>query len=346
MRHITAMIVLLSLTVSITAQSTKQLLDFQFEGIRLNGVLNIPQSTPPKGIVLIVHGSGQTNAVAQEWHFDIRETLVASGYATYMWDKRGCGESEGTFDYNQPVHNSADEVIAAIQMLKENQLPGSETIGLWGISRAGWINPIVINKYQDIAFWISVSGVDEKENFNYLLEQNLLIDGYPTDSVNLLVNQLREGTRITHTGGSYECYLDATQDLRALPFMIRFSGGGVTEEGYYAYQKGFMKETLDAASGLQVYIDDFDELLATIDCPVLALFGENDLNVDWEKTQALYDQTMSDRTDLTIASFPDCNHNLFQCETGGFFEMEDENLPYIRCEGFLETMTDWLGQLD
>ena len=107
-----------------------------------------------------------------------------------------------------------------------------------------------------------------------------------------------------------------------------------------------MKEELDEETGLQLYVKDFDAILSNIDCPVLALFGEKDRNVDWRKTKALYESTLASHTDLTIRSFPDCNHNLFQCETGGFYEIQDHNLSYKRCDGFLDTMADWLKKME
>lgn len=344
MKRIITLLLLFLIGFSSKAQIKKEILDFEFEGVTLNGVLNTPENIDPKGIVLIVHGSGRTNAVAQEWYSDVRETIGRSGYATYMWDKMGCGKSGGTFNYNQSVQNSALEVIAAIHSLKKKQIPGSDKIGLWGISRAGWINPIVINQYRDIAFWISVSGVDGKENFEYLLQENLRINGLPKDSVDVIVGEWLEGVRISHSEGNFKTYQDATPNLGKNPFWLRFTQGGITEEGYYAYQPTFMKEKLDEETGLQVYIKDFDSILSRIDCPVLALFGENDMNVDWQKTKALYERTLAPHTDLTIKSFPDCNHNLFECKTGGFYEIQDSDLPFKRCEGFLHAMADWLKE--
>lgn len=327
------------------AQNKMEVLDFDFQGVMLNGVLNIPENIIPKGIVLIVHGSGRTNAIAQDWYIDVRKSILKSGYATYMWDKMGCGKSGGTFNYNQSVQNSALEVIAAINTLKEKKISGSGEIGLWGISRAGWINPIVINKYEDIKFWISVSGVDEKENFKYLLEQNLKINEYSKDSVQLIVEEWLVGTKITHSGGSFEEYKIATTNLNKNHFWLRFTNGGISEEGYYKYQQTFMKEKLDKDSGLQVYIEDFDSILSEIKCPVLALFGENDMNVDWLETQSLY-KTALVHTNLTIKTFPYCNHNMFHSSTGGFYEMQDKNLPRERCNGFLDTITNWLNELE
>jgi len=321
---------------------TKQLFDFQFEGHTISGVLDSPSEQASKGIVLIVHGSGTTNAVEGDWQSDVRATMLKAGYSTYMWDKMGCGKSEGTFNYNQTVQNSAEEVITAIQALQQKGIPGSDHIGLWGISRAGWINPIVINQYKDIQFWISVSGVSARENFFYLLQHNLRIDGVPQDSVELISQELLAGYRISHEGGTYEAYLAATPNLQENAFWKRFVNGGITKAGYEAYQPTFMKQAFDQASGLPIYIEDFDQILSKVNCPVLALFGEDDKNVDWQETATLYQHTLAPNTELTIQSFQNCNHNLFQCNTGGFYEFEDDKLPWNRCDGFLEAMYEWL----
>jgi hypothetical protein len=338
---------ILLISVTCNAQINKEVFEFEFEGVTLNGVLNTPQEREPKGIILIVHGSGKTNAVEDEWYYDVREQFVKSGYAVYMWDKIGCGKSGGTFDYNQSVQNSADEVIAAINKIKKMNKPGSDKIGLWGISRAGWINPLVINKYRDIEFWISVSGVDGKENFKYLLKQNLRIEGLSEDSVKFLVSEWQKGVHITHTGGSFEEYVSATKNLEGNSFYKRFiNNRKLTKKGYYAYQKEFMKSELDPETGLPIYIQNFDQLLSRINVPVLALFGERDMNVDWRKTLTLYKKTLGENTDLTIKTFPNCNHNLFKSNTGGFYEFEDNEMSWIRCDGFLESMNDWLSEIE
>lgn len=335
--------ILLLWTGSALAQNPTQLFDFHFEEATLNGVIMMPKDTEPRGMVIMVPGAGRTNAVAQRYFLDIRTQLAQDGYATFIYDKQGCGNSTGTFDGNQPVDNSALEVISAINSLKEAQVQGADNIGLWGISRAGWIIPLVINQRDDIAFWVSVSGVDAQENFGYLLEENLRILGYPADSINLLVSEWAEGNRICHEGGSYEECLAATQNFRANAFVRRFNGGEGSEEAYYQYQQFFSQQTMDQETGLQVYIPAFEHVLAEVDCPVLALFGEEDKNVDWQKTKALYEQTLGPNTDLTIRSFAGCNHNMFEAETGGFFEFQDSDLPYVRCRGMLEAMSAWLS---
>src|SRR5258708_33048197 len=91
---------------------------------------------------------------------------------------------------------------------------GSQKVGLWGISRAGWIAPLAITQDPKIAFWISVSGTDDKENFPYLLESNLRIEGRTEAEIKLLLSEWRHGFEITSRGGTFEDYLAAAETLR------------------------------------------------------------------------------------------------------------------------------------
>lgn len=343
MKQLLLLLSIFSIMLPLNAQMEEEIFDFEFEGFTLNGVLNQPPNRAPKGIVLIVHGAGRTDAIARRMYLDVRLELTKAGYATYMWDKMGCGRSEGAFDYNQPVANSAQEVIAAIKALQVKAVPGADKIGLWGISRAGWINPLVIQEYKDIKFWISVSGVDAKENFGYLLRENLRIEGMPADSVELIVQEWKMGNALAHAGADYHLAQAATTNLQKNAFLKRFNNGrSSTEEGYNSFQKTFRTQAFDQETSLLIYIENFDVILSNVNCPVLAIFGEKDKNVDWRKTKALYERTIAPNTDLTIRTFPDGNHNLFQCKTGGFYEMQDGDLPWIRSEGFLKSMSAWL----
>ena len=320
-------------------------LDFAFEGRRLSGVLDRPAGRPASGIVILVHGHGQTNAVAGKWYRDLRSRFAEMGLASYVWDKAGCGQSEGTYDHNQSVQSSAREVLAAIGELKRRDVAGSGHIGLWGISRAGWICPLVIEEMPSIAFWISVSGTDDKESFGYLLEANLRIEGRNEAEARALAAEWRRGGALFRKGGTWAEYLRATENLRRDPFYDAFFHEDGTEEGYRANQRRFMAENhpLDEASGLAIYVPQFRETLSKIRCPVLALFGEKDSIVDWRRTLALYQETMgrSEGALLTVKTFPGCNHNLQQCQTGGFRETRTSP-PQPACEGYLDTISAWI----
>lgn len=318
---------------------------FVFEGKKFYGFLDLPEDKP-KAIVIIVPGYGKTNFGEGGWYFDsLRRNFGKIGLASFLWDKAGCGKSEGVYDPNQPIENSAKEVLTAIKELKRRNISGSDRIGLWGISRAGWICPLVIQQNPLISFWISISGTDDKENFGYLLESNFRIEGRTEKQTQLLVSEWQNGNDIFRKGGSFEEYQKATQNLRQDSFWLSVSGDQYTEEGYLRIQKNFISEhhEFDEATGLMIYVHGFKDILNTIQCPVLAIFGDKDANVDWQKTKALYEETIGNKNDqLTIKIMEDCNHSIIKCKTGGIHEKMDIWEP---CDDYFETMTIWLKQI-
>ena len=320
---------------------------FEVDGKKLDGLFDSPTTQDPVSTIIIVHGYGETNVVEQNWFYELRSKFGKIGINTLIWDKPGCGNSEGEFDINQPVQSSAEEVVAAVKALKERQVKGTETIGLWGISRAGWIAPLAMQEDPSIAFWISVSGTDDKENARYLLESNFLIEGRTAEETELLVSQWQGRFNAAWKGGSYDDYLAASTHIADDEFMHFMGWGGTaSEQEFLAYQARFKSGELvvDEKDELLIYVPEFKKVLASIDRPVLALFGEKDTNVDWRKTSALYRETIGRNPDasLEVRVFPDGDHTLRQTRTGGIRELLEQQSrpPYV--EGYYESMLSWL----
>ncbi|KOY87548.1 hypothetical protein AD998_16660 [bacterium 336/3] len=323
--------------------------EFVHKGKKLSGLLDLPTGQKPTSIVLIIQGYGKSNIVEGNWYYDLRSNFVKLGIACVIWDKPGCGKSEGNFEPNQSVQSSADEVISAIKEIESKNIAGYNNIGLWGISRAGWICPLVIQQYPKISYWISVSGTDDKENFGYLFETNLRIEGRSETEIKLLLSEWQQGNDIFREGGTFAEYQKATQNLRKDSFWIFLNSSSETEESYLSKQKQFISEghKFDKRTGLMIYVPNFRRTLMKIQCPVLAIFGEKDANVNWKKTIALYKDAIGRKSKnlLTIKTFPDCNHNLQRCKTGGLKEtIENSNKYQPPCDGYFDTMSEWLKE--
>ncbi len=328
------------------AAMTTQKFEFISNGNKLSGFVDVPAGEVAKAMLLIIPGYGTTDVAGYTSWYDLRSRFTALGISTVIWDKPGCGKSEGTFDPDQPVASSAREVLDAVRQLRQSAVPGSQKIGFWGISRAGWIVPMAMAQDAKLAFWISVSGTDGEENFPYLLECNLRIEGRSEAQIAELVGEWKRGFAIMSAGGTFEAYMSATQGISADPFMVYLTGGKAEDKAsYVARQQPFLdgRFQVDKITGLQVYVPDFPEMLSRLDVPVLAISGEKDCNVDWRKTDALYAATIgrNPKAQLTIRTFADGNHNLQQCKTGGLREME-EMTDRRACDGYYATMTDWL----
>jgi hypothetical protein len=57
----------------------------------------------------------------------------------------------------------------------------------------------------------------------------------------------------------------------------------------------------------------------------------------------LYENTIGKNPNakLTIKTFPDCNHNIFKCRTGGLRE-KLEKIAF--CDGYFGAMAQWLKE--
>ncbi|MFK7887628.1 MAG: alpha/beta hydrolase family protein [Gammaproteobacteria bacterium] len=321
---------------------------FEANGRTLSGLYSAPVGQVAQALVIIVHGYGKTNVLKANAYYDLRTRLADQGIASFVWDKPGCGDSEGEFDANQPVASSAQEVVAAAAFLRVEQLPGTGQIGLWGISRAGWIAPLALAKDPALAFWISVSGVDDKESFGYLLASNWRIEGYDQSAIDRLLAQWMRGNAIAMGAGSYNDYVAATTDYHADPFVQFVSGrdGMISEEVFESWRAAWkaMSPSVDPKTGLAIYVEDFPQLLSGLNVPVLAMFGEKDTSVDWRAARALYQKTIgaNPKANLTIRTFPDGNHNLHVSETGGFREMMEVLNDPQRVPGYYGAMFGWL----
>jgi uncharacterized protein len=342
-------ILLLSFSISVFGQQKIQTepFNFHFEGKKLSGFIDYPVNQTSRGIVILVPGSGQTNVFDRNFYYDsLSNNFVKIGYACVQWDKSGCGKSEGQFDNDQSMQNSSQEILAAIYELKHRNISGASKIGLWSISRGGYICPLVIQQYPSIAFWISVSGTDGNDSFIYLLECYLRSSGKSEPEIKQLLEEKKKYLKIFCTGGSYTSYLIATKNIRKEEIWKTFGMGWGDSLSFMKDQEAFIKSNKIVefdSTNLVVFVPNFSAVLNTIHCPTLAIFGEKDCMVDWRKTKTLYEATLRKNlnTKLTIKTFRDGNHAMLKCQTGAFNEKLEK---YEFCDNYIETIRVWLKE--
>ncbi len=111
--------------------------------VRLSGTLLTPQSrTSPHPPMVFLHGSG--SAPRQQFRF-LAEHFVGLGYASFIFDKRGSGESTG--DWRRATFDDlASDALACIVALKTAGDVDTDRIGLLGQSQGGWVAPLVAAK--------------------------------------------------------------------------------------------------------------------------------------------------------------------------------------------------------
>ena len=321
--------------------------EFEYNDIKYNGFIELPDQEA-RGLIVLIPGHGPTDFGEGADYGELRSFFNESGFTVCFWDKAGCGQSEGAYNHNQSIESSAEEALAALSKLKSLNVPGSKQIGLWGISRAGWICPLIIEQAPSIAFWISVSGTDQFENSRYMLEANLKVEGRSESEIKVLMEEWDHYQKILVRGGeSLESFLKAIPNLMQDPYFnpdnFQFS-----EEGFKVVQNAYQNSgvSYDDSTNLAIMVNDFEQKLGRIDIPVLAILGEKDSQVDWKKTQIIYEKTIGNnsKADLTIRTFPNCNHTIQKCESGGVNE-NLEKFGNAACDGYYEAMQIWLNKL-
>jgi dienelactone hydrolase len=184
---------LLVLGCSGTAQTLQETIRFVNSEATLEGKLFIPAGAEEAPLVVFVHGSGRAT---RDDYDNIARKLQSVGYATFQYDKRGVGNSGGTF-YEVGTYNSteripllASDAAAAIRTLSKHERINKEKIVVMGGSQAGWIIPVVASMV-DVAATVMISGptvsVGEEIFYSELAENGK----YPQDEADGMLKDFR-----------------------------------------------------------------------------------------------------------------------------------------------------------
>ena len=115
----------------------------------------------PFPAIVLVHGSGP---MTRDQLRPLAERFLSMGVAVLSYDKRGVGQSTGTY-VNVGTARSvevfgqlADDALACVEALQARQDVDARRIGLGGASQAGWIVPLAASRSRDVAFLVILSG--------------------------------------------------------------------------------------------------------------------------------------------------------------------------------------------
>jgi uncharacterized protein len=158
--------------------------------VRLAFTLDLPPGAGPFPAVVLGHGSGRLARDDLAW-FAGQWTRL--GFAVLRFDKRGVGESTGTFvfvgtkDSPEVFPQLASDIVAGVRFLRTRPVIDPRRIGLAGVSQAGWILPHAARELGDAAFLVLLSGpvctVGQEMYYSDLAENTTR----PLDEVNRLM---------------------------------------------------------------------------------------------------------------------------------------------------------------
>jgi pimeloyl-ACP methyl ester carboxylesterase len=317
---------------------SREELQFHSGHFKIAGDLHIPDPGKKHPAVIFVHGDGPARRSPSRAPNRIMRNFLDIGIACFLYDKPGYGESTGKFTGGKLFEERASILLDAVSALKEHPAINPRQIGLWGISQAGWVMPKAIASTEDIAFMIAVScaGTDGVEQSAYLVEKQILCEGYDKGEA----AKARKFYRQRAHAKTYKEYLEAAEYLNQNQVVSSFLkwGGIITEDQFSprtSSNEGFFNPMT---------------LIEKITIPVLAIFGEKDTQIDPFQAAEAYEKALKKGGNPLnqIKLFPEADHGIMLTETGCIKEQRERwglrnNRGYA--PGYLELMCNWLESL-
>jgi uncharacterized protein len=110
----------------------------------------------PSATVLMHPGSGLSDRDNDVFFPPIREHLLGAGIAVSSFDKRGVGDSTGSW-HEAAIGEQAADAMACLEALRAGSSAGGR-VGLYGHSQGGWVVVEAAAHSREVAFVVTSSG--------------------------------------------------------------------------------------------------------------------------------------------------------------------------------------------
>ena len=292
----------------------------------LKGTLVIPENASRQTpVMLMVTGSGLQNRDEEIFEHKpfavIADALARAGIATLRYDDRGFGESTGDI-VNCTTEDLKNDAFAGVQLLRSR----FDKVGVIGHSEGGTI-ALMLAAEKKVDFIVSLAGmaVSGKETLLWQNRLALAAANIPSETIDVYCNALDEVFDASISGTA----MPSTTQYN-LPTSLAQNLTVVTKQLQTPYMKQFL--TLDSRP-----------LLGNITCPVLALNGTKDTQVEPESNLGALRSGLQKNAKNKLEAIEGVNHLFQHCKTG--MATEYGNIEETIAPEVLEKMVYWLSNL-
>jgi hypothetical protein len=304
--------------------------------VQLAGTLTLPRGGGPFPAVVLVAGSGPNTRnepfMGHQLFLVLADHLTRNGVAVLRYDKRGTGESTGSYATATTMDfaNDAQSGVAFLRSRKDIDL---DHIGLIGHSEGGWIVPIVAVRDPSVAFIVIMAGPGVK-GADLQIEQSQMI----YKAMGLSDVQLEKVSALSHKAAAIirteRVPAVAAAKLRvALTAYAKALGApdSVVEVQISQMNSDWMRFALNY---------DPAPTLRKVRCPVLAIDGSLDVQVPAEQNLPAIRAALARNPNAEIDELPGLNHAFQTAKTGGMGEYGQ--IPETIAPLALDTITSWV----
>ncbi len=282
---------------------------------------------------------------------DHAHQLAGEGFAVLRYDPPGVGRSGGSRGFPS-LEQRVDETLAAMRFVASRSEIDPDAVGLLGWSQGPWVMAMTAARYPDeVAFLVSVAGSGQtvEQQQVYGIESQTRAAGLAEDDVakavvfgRLMIDwQLiepiyrddNEAAMAELGDGPWATMAELVYDegdvgpVASVPLVIEiltevqdepWASELVLRELYIPQLESLPNDiTVDQLAAVRAQTDallrtDPADFLTEVRVPVLAIFGEHDLNVDSSKSPRLFEQYLAEagNDDATIVVVPDVGHGI------------------------------------
>jgi pimeloyl-ACP methyl ester carboxylesterase len=329
----------------------------ELANIKIAGTLTYPKDKGPFPAVVLIPGSGNSNRDGSdnEIHrplFKIADYLTRNGMAVLRCDKRGVGESEGVLDFNTTLTDLASDVKASIDFLNNNPIIDKNKLGLIGHSNGGLVAAKVAADLTSISFVVLLAspGIKHGEIVSQQLSDIPKAFGINDKIINKFQIIIDSTLIILNSNEDAKIKTEMVQEMyeRRIKRITNAEIESMSKTGFV-----FQRDAQIYASMVmtpfwyEFYTFDPKSILKQIDCPVLSIIGENDLQVRSEPNQnAIKNALEEGYNDNYVTITPKGMNHLFQMSKSGSPD-EYYKTKETMSKSVLDTINSWIiDQLD
>ncbi len=270
-------------------------------GTPLRGTLVKPHSAQvPLPAIVLLHGAERAKRSRIIYPLTAN-VFLERGFAVFVFDKRGAGESGGDYEFTT-YEQLVEDAIAALELVRADPAIDDRRVGLLGISESGWLTPEIAER-GGAAFVINKVGsaLSVQDTVAWEIYNELLDDGVSESRAQQQVDMYRRiwKFRVAPTDAERKALEQLLADWRNAP-------------------DSHLPETLRAVSDDYIADISYDPgpFLERLKIPMLFLYGSEDVNIPTAECTARLDELAAQGRPVSYHVFEGEGHEL-----GGFSPM-------------------------
>ncbi len=317
-------------------------------GISLAGTFTYPKEGNNFPAVILISGSGMQNRdeelLGHKPFLIWADHLTRKGIAVLRFDDRGAGESTGDFG-SATTKDFESDVLSAVKYLKSRNEVNKNKIGLIGHSEGGIVAPAAANNSDDVAFIILAAGPAVPGRDILLLQSHLI-----SEKMGATKEQLEKSYEMNSK--IYQVIIDSKDSVEIdmkLNSLYEAEVSGLSEEEKnkpeHSRASFEQMKKLILSPWFRYFVKyDPRPALENLDVPVLAIFGEKDLQVPPSQNEPEMKKALEkSNSEFKVVVLPGLNHLFQEAETG--LPTEYAQITETTSPKMLELMSNWIKEI-